>query len=196
MTGGRGRGHEMMDSGFGFRQGMAAGRGMGGPVAAGPIAPGGRGGGFGTVPGAKGGVAAVLGAWQYRDATGQVQGPCAGVKLLEWYAAGVFTEGMLVKPTSGTTFVPLREAFDLAKGTIRMQVPPQQQQQQQQQQGVGAIAGGGGGGGGGSGGGGVRNSDDDLASLSRNSEGEERDPSLPIHLLCGGLVPRAKPLDP
>ncbi|GAA97878.1 uncharacterized protein L969DRAFT_89711 [Mixia osmundae IAM 14324] len=45
--------------------------------------------------------------WQYRDPSGQVQGPFSGSQMQEWYRQQFFNADLLVKPVSVPTFEPL-----------------------------------------------------------------------------------------
>ncbi|EKX31376.1 hypothetical protein GUITHDRAFT_122423 [Guillardia theta CCMP2712] len=130
---GRGRREDM--EGFGgpvpaaYRQqgpfgGGFAGRG--GPMGYG----GGRGGPIGP-PWGRGYPAASLQqveCWYYKDAIGNVQGPCNVVKLLEWHKAGLFTANMQVRHVDSSEYIALCDAVDLRTGEVKV-VPVRRMQQ-------------------------------------------------------------------
>eukprot|EP00794_Sanderia_malayensis_P015268 gene15268-16844_t len=78
--------------------------------------------------------------WIYRDPQGEIQGPFSNEEMLEWFKAGYFTMGLLVRRVCDEVFLPLGDAIKLwsrvpfQPGPAPPSITKQQQQPQQQQQ--------------------------------------------------------------
>merc|ERR1712048_635652 len=83
--------------------------------------------------------------WIYRDPQSEIQGPFSAEEMLEWFKAGYFTMGLLVRRIQDEVFLPLGDVIKLW-GRVpfvpnKQQPPPVSQQvlashqmHQQQQQ--------------------------------------------------------------
>ncbi|XP_065675512.1 GRB10-interacting GYF protein 1-like [Hydra vulgaris] len=65
--------------------------------------------------------------WIYLDPQGEIQGPFSNEEMLEWFKAGYFTMGLLVRRICDATFLPLEQVIRFwgrIPFTLKNQIPP------------------------------------------------------------------------